>query len=73
MVEVKTMAKAAKRSWFENCGAWTPGHDLNDLRAGIEAGLLNEQDEYGMTALHLATSSKSLQVLLSTSRKNHVC
>ncbi len=52
------MAKVAKKCWFENCGGWSPGHDLNDLRAGIEAGQLNEQDEYGMTALHLATSSK---------------
>jgi hypothetical protein len=27
------------------------------LRRGIEAGMLNEQDEYGMTAVHLAASS----------------
>jgi hypothetical protein len=57
-VEVKTMAKATQERWFENCGGWKPSHDLNDLRAGIEAGLLNAQDEYGMTALHLATSSQ---------------
>jgi ankyrin repeat protein len=31
------------------------------LRRGIEAGLLNEQDEYGMTALHLAVSSGWLE------------
>jgi hypothetical protein len=31
------------------------------LRRGIESGLLNEQDEYGMTALHLAVSSGWLE------------
>jgi hypothetical protein len=31
------------------------------LRRGIGAGLLNEQDEYGMTALHLAVSSGWLE------------
>jgi hypothetical protein len=37
------------------------------LRRGIEAGRLNEQDEYGMTALHLAVSSgwlEGIEVLL---------
>jgi hypothetical protein len=43
--------------WFDNCGGWRPGHDLDALRRGIEAGLLNEQDEYGMTALSLAVMS----------------
>lgn len=43
--------------WFDNCGGWRPRHDLAELRRGIAAGLLNEQDEYGMTALHLAVSS----------------
>jgi hypothetical protein len=45
------------REWFDNCGGWSARHDLDQLRRGIEAGLLNEQDEYGMTALHLAVSS----------------
>jgi hypothetical protein len=30
---------------------------LDELRRGIEAGMLNEQDEYGMTALSLAVMS----------------
>jgi hypothetical protein len=45
------------REWFDNCGGWRPRHDLDDLRRGIDAGLLNEQDEYGMTALSLAVMS----------------
>lgn len=45
------------REWFDNCGGWSSRHNLDELRRGIEAGLLNEQDEYGMTALHLAVSS----------------
>jgi len=49
------------RDWFDNCGGWRPRHDLDELRRGIEAGLLNEQDEYGMTALHLAVSSGWLE------------
>jgi hypothetical protein len=43
--------------WFENCGGWHPRHDLSVLRQGIEAGLLNAQDEYGMTGLSLAVMS----------------
>lgn len=49
------------REWFDNCGGWSARHDLDELRRGIEAGLLNEQDEYGMTALHLAVSSGWLE------------
>jgi len=45
------------REWFDNCGGWRPRHDLDELRHGIKAGLLNEQDEYGMTALSLAVMS----------------
>src|SRR5262249_22368517 len=45
------------REWFDNCGGWRPHHDLNELRRGIEAGLVKEQDEYGMTALSLAVMS----------------
>lgn len=44
-------------TWFDNCGGWSPGHDLDELRRGIKAGMLNEQDEYGMTALSLAVMS----------------
>lgn len=43
--------------WFGNCGGFAPRHDLDALRRGIEAGMLNEQDEYGMTALSLAVMS----------------
>src|SRR5262245_66534562 len=43
--------------WFDNCGGWRPWHDLDELRRGIKAGMLNEQDEYGMTALSLAVMS----------------
>ena len=49
------------REWFDNCGGWSARHDLVELRRGMEAGLLNEQDEYGMTALHLAVSSGWLE------------
>jgi ankyrin repeat protein len=43
--------------WFSNCGGWRPAHSLDELRAGIDAGLLDVQDEYGMTALSLAVMS----------------
>ena len=57
-----TKGKApSAREWFENCGGWSARHDLDELRRGIEVGLLNEQDEYGMTALHLAVSSGCLE------------
>jgi len=49
------------REWFDNCRGWRPRHDVDELRLGIETGLLNEQDEYGMTALHLAVSSGRLE------------
>lgn len=48
---------ASAEKWFDNCGGWRPQHDLNELRRGIAAGWLDEQDEYGMTALHLAVAS----------------
>jgi len=40
-----------------NCGGWFPRHSLDDLLAGITAGWIDEQDEYGMTALSLAVAS----------------
>jgi hypothetical protein len=43
--------------WFDNCGGWRPRHDLSELRDGIQAGLLDVQDEYGMTGLSLAVMS----------------
>jgi ankyrin repeat protein len=43
--------------WFDNCGGWRPRHDIDELQRGIEAGMLNEQDEYGMTALSMAVMS----------------
>lgn len=43
--------------WCENCGGWRPRHDVGELRRGIASGMLNEQDEYGMTALSLAVMS----------------
>jgi hypothetical protein len=51
------MAKLTAKDWFGNCGGWSPKHDLAALRAGIAAGWLDEQDEYGMTALHLTVAS----------------
>jgi hypothetical protein len=59
--------KASRKDWFNNCGGWRQVHDLDGLRRGIEAGMLNEQDEYGMTALSLAVMSGwnvGLEVLL---------
>ncbi len=49
------------REWFDNCGGRSARHNLDELRREIEAGLLNEPDEYGMTALHLAVSSGWLE------------
>jgi hypothetical protein len=60
-------SKVQLRNWFDNCGGWRPQHDLATLRRGIESGLLNVQDQYGMTALHLAVSSgwlEGIEVLL---------
>lgn len=54
------MAKSKAPSlakWFANCGGFRPEHDLDILRRGIDAGLLNAQDEHGMTALGLAVTS----------------
>jgi hypothetical protein len=51
------MAKVTREKWFDNCGGFRPRHSLDELRAGIAAGLLNEQDEWGMTALSLAVAS----------------
>lgn len=45
------------QDWFDNCGGFVSVHNLEELRRGIEAGLLNEQDEYGMTALSMAVMS----------------
>ena len=50
-----------RRDWFDNCGGWSARHYLDELRRGIEAGRIDEQDEYGMTALHLAVSSGWLE------------
>ncbi|MEL6341696.1 MAG: hypothetical protein AAFV53_01090 [Myxococcota bacterium] len=41
-----------KDEWWSNA---TSGHDLNTLRQGLQQGMLNEQDEYGHTALILAS------------------
>ena len=59
MEEVRMAKRKALslESWFGNCGSWRPNHDLGELQRGIEAGMLNEQDEYGMTALTLAVTS----------------
>lgn len=45
------------KEWFDNCGSWQPHHDMGALRRGIKSGMLNDQDEYGMTALSLAVMS----------------
>ncbi|QEL20738.1 ankyrin repeat domain-containing protein [Limnoglobus roseus] len=50
-----------RRDWFDNCGGWSARHDLGELRRGLTAGFLDDQDEYGMTALHLAVSSGWLE------------
>ena len=54
--------------WFDNCGGWRPEHDLDKLRRGIKSGFLDELDEYGMTALHLAVSSGWLEGILELFR-----
>ncbi len=53
----KRKSQVTTRSWFENCSGCRPGHDFGVLRAGIKAGLLNEQDEDGWTALHYAVAA----------------
>jgi len=45
------------KAWFENCGGWQPRHDIDLLKRGIAAGMLDDQEEYGMTALSLAVMS----------------
>ena len=52
---------SSSREWFDNCGGWSARHNLAELRRGIGAGLLNKQDEYGATALHLAVSTGWLE------------
>src|SRR5271170_7270515 len=47
----------ASKDWFANCREWSPSHDSDILRRGVDAGKLNEQDEYGMTALGLSVIS----------------
>jgi len=49
------------REWFQNCGGFSPSHEIAALRNGLKSGLLNEQDEYGMTALSLAVMSRWLE------------
>jgi hypothetical protein len=51
------MIKPEVEEWFRNVGHWEPRHDLKKLRRGIQAGLLNIQDEYGYTALMWACFS----------------
>jgi ankyrin repeat protein len=53
--------KPTLKTWFDNCGGWFPKHDLAALRDGLKAGFLDEQDKYGMTALHLAVASAWLE------------
>ncbi len=43
--------------WFRNCGGFDPALNLDILREGIAAGMIDEQDEYGMTALALSVMS----------------
>jgi hypothetical protein len=55
------MARVSRDRWFSNCGGWQPSLSLSVLRAGIEQGLLDEQDESGLTALSLAVTSEWLE------------
>lgn len=48
-------------SWFRNCGSWPREHNLATLRRGLANGWLDEQDEYGMSALSLCVSSQWLE------------
>ncbi len=56
-LQVAKAKPPSMENWFDNCGGWHPRHDVIALRRGIKAGLLDEQDEYGMTALSLAVMS----------------
>lgn len=51
----KPAKKVTLEHWLKCFNEYSEHHkSLDLLRAGINAGYLNEQDEYGMTALHLA-------------------
>lgn len=47
----------SQREWFRNCGSWGARHIIERLKLGIDAGLIDDQDEYGMTALSLSVMS----------------
>ncbi len=47
----------ALKDWFGNCRSRKPRHDLATLQRGIVEGMINVQDEYGMTALSLCVTS----------------
>lgn len=55
------MPRPSLKPWFENAGGWRPAHDVGVLRSGLAAGLRDEQDEYGYTALILAVTSDWLE------------
>lgn len=57
-VFLDAMQNMAKKHWFSNCRGLGGSHSLEELLAGIRAGLLNAQDEYGCSALMLAVSAK---------------
>jgi hypothetical protein len=48
------MATDLLHDWFANVDVFNEHRDLNKLKNGIKAGLLNRQDESGATALFLA-------------------
>ncbi len=49
------------REWFSNAGGFSPALDLEVLERGLASGLLDMQDEWGMTALSLAVMSGWLE------------
>jgi hypothetical protein len=55
------MAKRKKltlEAWHDNAGGFNPARDFAILQEGLAAGFLDEQDEYGMTALSFAVMSE---------------
>lgn len=53
-----TVARMDLATWFRMFDPFAPSKDIVGLKAGVVAGWLDAQDEWGMTALHLAVMIK---------------
>lgn len=65
---MKNSNQPSLAEWFSNCGGFEPKHSLALLKRGLQVGMINAQDEYGMTALTLCVMSgwkKGVDTLLA--------